>query len=61
MLVDMGHSNTTVAIIEFLKKKLRVVSVAYNRNLGGRDFDKVLVNHFADEFKVKTFKFFFFY
>ncbi len=31
----------------------KVICNAYDRNLGGRDFDEVLVKHFAAEFKEK--------
>jgi len=53
VFVDMGYANTTVSVVEFLKGKLRVIATEYDRNLGGRDFDKLLVNHFAEEFKGK--------
>jgi heat shock protein 4 len=31
----------------------QVKGVAWERNLGGRDFDEVLLNHFVEEFKTK--------
>lgn len=37
----------------FTKYGLTVKNHAWDRNLGGRDFDEVLFNHFADEFKAK--------
>jgi heat shock protein 4 len=52
MFVDMGASNTSVFIVEFLKGKLKVVSTAFDRTLGGRTFDQVLVDHFCKEFQV---------
>eukprot|EP01118_Nematostelium_gracile_P012634 TRINITY_DN4644_c0_g2_i2.p1 TRINITY_DN4644_c0_g2~~TRINITY_DN4644_c0_g2_i2.p1 ORF type:complete len:812 (-),score=307.07 TRINITY_DN4644_c0_g2_i2:23-2458(-) len=51
--VDMGHSSTQASVVEFLKGKLRVISTGFERNLGGRDFDQLLVDHFAKEFKDK--------
>jgi molecular chaperone DnaK (HSP70) len=39
--------------VAFTKSKLQVLSSAYDPNLGGRDFDEVLVRHFAAEFKQK--------
>jgi heat shock protein 4 len=53
LFLDMGHSSTSVSVVEFLKGKLKVLSSAYARNLGGRTFDNVLVNHFVHEFKEK--------
>lgn len=51
--VDIGHSNYTVSIVEFRKGELNVKSTAWDRNFGGRNFDKALTDHFADEFKEK--------
>ncbi|KEY70870.1 hypothetical protein S7711_00716 [Stachybotrys chartarum IBT 7711] len=49
--IDIGHSNYTVSIVEFKKGELTVKSTAWDRNFGGRDFDKALVDHLAKEFK----------
>jgi heat shock protein 4 len=51
--IDIGHSNYTCSIVEFKKGELAVKSTAYDRHFGGRDFDKALVDHFAEEFKAK--------
>jgi len=51
--VDIGHSSLSIAIVAFSKGQLTVKSTAYDRNLGGRDIDLALVNHFAEEFKTK--------
>lgn len=40
-----------VCVIALQKGKLRVMSSAWDRNLGGFDFDTVIVNHFVDEIK----------
>ncbi|PRP79757.1 hypothetical protein PROFUN_12619 [Planoprotostelium fungivorum] len=53
VIIDVGYSGTSVSVVEFMKGKLRVVSTAYDRNLGGRDFDRVLVDHFVKEFSTK--------
>lgn len=53
LFYDMGQSQTSVAVVEYLKGKLRIVSSAYDRNLGGRNFDAFLVEHFVNEFKAK--------
>lgn len=52
MFYDMGHTSTTVSIVEFVKGKLKVLSSAHDRTMGGRNFDKLLLQHFAKEFKV---------
>ena len=52
-IVDIGHSNMSVAIVAFKKGQLTVVSTAYDQHLGGRDFDKALADHFAQEFLQK--------
>nr|AXS58609.1 heat shock protein 88 homeolog f [Epichloe coenophiala] len=51
--VDIGHSNYTCSVVEFKKGELAVKSTAWDRNFGGRDFDKALVDHLAKEFKEK--------
>ena len=51
--IDVGHSNYTCSIVEFKKGELKVVSTAYDRHFGGRNFDKAIVDHFAVEFKEK--------
>lgn len=51
--VDVGHSSYTVSIVEFRKGELSVKATAFDRHLGGRDFDKALIDHLAREFKGK--------
>jgi heat shock 70kDa protein 4 len=51
--VDIGHSNYTCSIVEFRKGELTVKSTAVDRHLGGRDFDKAVVDHLQKEFKGK--------
>lgn len=51
--VDIGHTNYTCSICEFRKGELKVVSTAYDRHFGGRNFDKAIIEHFRKEFKEK--------
>ena len=51
--VDVGHNATQVCIVALKKGQLAVLSNAWDRNLGGRDFDRVLFDHFAAEFEQK--------
>jgi heat shock protein 4 len=53
VFVDVGHSSLSVAVVAFSKGQLTVKSTAYDRNLGGRDIDYALVQHFSAEFKAK--------
>ncbi|KAJ5578120.1 Hsp70 chaperone Hsp88 [Penicillium hispanicum] len=53
VFVDIGYSDYTATIVEFRKGELNVKATAYDRHFGGRDFDKALTEHFADEFKEK--------
>lgn len=50
--VDMGHSALQVSIVALNKGKMKVLSTAGDSCLGGRDFDRVLADHFTEEFKV---------
>ncbi|KAI9115670.1 hypothetical protein K1719_013339 [Acacia pycnantha] len=49
--VDIGHCDTQISIAAFEAGKMKILSHAFDRNLGGRDFDEVLFSHFAAQFK----------
>lgn len=51
--VDIGHSSYTVSIVEFKKGELAVKATTWDKDFGGRNFDKALVDHLAKEFKGK--------
>ncbi|KAF6744939.1 heat shock protein 70 family [Ephemerocybe angulata] len=51
--VDVGHGTLSVSIVAFAKGQLTVLSTAHDQNLGGRDIDYALVQHFAKEFATK--------
>lgn len=51
VIADVGHSQTTVAVVAFWRTRMQVLSVVYDRNVGGRDFDAALAEHFAAEFR----------
>ncbi|KAG2243602.1 hypothetical protein Bca52824_094556 [Brassica carinata] len=53
VFVDIGHCDTQVCVASFGSGSMRVLSHGSDRNLGGRDFDEVLFNYFAVEFKEK--------
>lgn len=51
VFVDIGHSDTQVAVVSFEPGHMKVLSHAFDCNLGGRDFDEVLFRHFAAQFR----------
>ncbi|RHY21736.1 hypothetical protein DYB36_011562, partial [Aphanomyces astaci] len=53
MFIDMGHSGYTVSIVNFVQGKLQVKAVAYDRFLGGRNFDFALAKDVAEKFEAK--------
>lgn len=50
---DIGHSSYSVAVVSFIKGQLTVRGTAYDRHFGGRNFDQVIVDRLAAEFKEK--------
>jgi heat shock protein 4 len=51
--VDVGHASTQVTVASFVKGKLTVHGTSTDRNLGGRDFDEAITQHFVKEFSSK--------
>ncbi|GME98088.1 unnamed protein product [Ambrosiozyma monospora] len=51
--VDIGHSSYTVSIGALKKGELKILGSAFDKHFGGRDFDRAITEHFADEFKAK--------
>ncbi|XP_042057010.1 heat shock 70 kDa protein 15-like [Salvia splendens] len=49
--VDIGHASMQVCIAAFKKGQLKILAHSYDQCLGGRDFDEVLIQHFAAKFK----------
>ena len=50
-ILDMGHSGITITFGIFLQKIMDVYLTRTNRNLGGRDMDKILMKFIVDKFK----------
>lgn len=48
VFVDVGHTDTSVSVVAITETKVKVLSSAFDRHLGGRDFEEALFNHFAD-------------
>jgi len=53
MILDMGHSNFQVSMCQFVKGKVTVLGSMADAGFGARNFDMMLVEHFANEFKEK--------
>ncbi|KAL3680938.1 hypothetical protein R1sor_023894 [Riccia sorocarpa] len=51
VFVDIGHASMQVSLAAFKKAQLKILGQAFDRSLGGRDFDEVLFKHFAKKFK----------
>ncbi|KAL2493089.1 Heat shock 70 kDa protein 14 [Abeliophyllum distichum] len=49
--VDVGHGSMQVCIAALKKGQLKILAHSFDRSLGGRDFDEVLLQHFAAKFK----------
>lgn len=49
--VDVGHASMQVCIAGFKKGQLKILAHAFDRSLGGRDFDEALFRYFASMFK----------
>ena len=52
IFVDVGHSQIQVSVCDVMKGRLIVLATASDC-VGGRDFDRALFDHFADQFKEK--------
>lgn len=53
VFVDLGNSVLQVTACAFTAGKLKVLASVWDRNLGGRDFDNVLVKYFVEDFKAR--------
>lgn len=50
VFVDLGQASLQATAVAFTNGKLKILGSTWNRNLGGRDFDNVLVRHFVEDF-----------
>uniref|UniRef100_A0A3Q3NL42 Heat shock protein 4b n=1 Tax=Labrus bergylta TaxID=56723 RepID=A0A3Q3NL42_9LABR len=53
VFVDLGHSGFQTSVCAFNKGKLKILSTACDPELGGKDFDEMLVKYFCEEFGKK--------
>jgi 3-oxoacyl-[acyl-carrier-protein] synthase-3 len=50
VFVDMGYAHLQASVVAYSKGKLRVLATHFDNQLGGRDFDRVLTDHFQKDF-----------
>uniref|UniRef100_A0A3Q2ZHD5 Heat shock protein 4a n=1 Tax=Hippocampus comes TaxID=109280 RepID=A0A3Q2ZHD5_HIPCM len=53
VFVDVGHSGYQVSVCAFNTGKLKILATAFDSELGGKDFDDILVSHFCEDFAKK--------
>eukprot|EP00727_Mastigamoeba_balamuthi_P008413 m51a1_g4194 putative hsp70 chaperone hsp88 (449) ;mRNA; f:406221-408321 len=53
MFIDMGHSETWASVVGFVKGGLKVLSAAYDQQLGGRDIDEAVANALLPDIQKK--------
>jgi heat shock protein 4 len=53
VFVDLGHASLSVTVASYVTGKLTIRSAAYDRTLGGRDFDEVIARKVGAAFKAK--------
>ncbi|KAF8391557.1 hypothetical protein HHK36_023863 [Tetracentron sinense] len=51
VFIDIGHCDTQVSVASFEAGHMRILSHAFDRSLGGRDFDEILFSYFAEQFR----------
>lgn len=51
LILDLGHSNFQMSVCQFVKGKVTVLASRTDKNFGARNFDMMLVEHFAAEFQ----------
>ena len=52
--VSMGHSHFSCTIAQFTKHSLQVLAEITDRTVGGRNLDRLLMEHFAADFAAKN-------
>lgn len=51
VFVGIGHGSTNVSVVDFTRSRLRVLAVATDKHLGGRNMDQAIIGHFAGQFQ----------
>lgn len=50
VIVDIGYASMKACLVSFVKGKAEVKAHVFDTDLGGRDFDESLANHFVEQF-----------
>lgn len=53
VFLDLGHSNTQASVAAFNKGKLQMLGATFDLEVGGIWFDKLIADHFREEFITK--------
>jgi heat shock protein 4 len=53
MFIDMGYTGYTVTVVDFIQENMKVLSTVCSREVGGRDFDDVIIEFIAENFQKK--------
>jgi len=54
MFVDIGYSCCSVSIVDFIQENMKVMATVCDKELGGRDFDDIIIEFMAEQFEAKT-------
>lgn len=54
MFIDLGYSGSCVSVVDFIQGNMHVRSSVCDRQLGGRDFDDVIIDLMTSTFQKKT-------
>ncbi|GIQ89448.1 heat shock protein 70 family protein, partial [Kipferlia bialata] len=52
--VNVGESQAYCTIVKYTNGNAEVLGVQYDQELGGRNYDDIIVRHFAEVFKTKN-------
>jgi len=54
IFIDIGYTGYCVTVVDFIQENMKVLSTVCDRQLGGRDFDNVIIEYLAETFQKKT-------
>ena len=53
MFIDLGYTGYTVTIVDFIQENMKVLSSVSSRDVGGRDFDEIIIDFIIENFHKK--------
>lgn len=54
MFIDLGFTNYSVTIVDFIQENMKVLTTICDRTFGGRDLDDIIIEFLAEAFEKKT-------